>query len=135
MKKATSIKIARAEGPHYLCVTREFEGSDCWSRASAWLVSQGHTYPKTGGYDKHDFTVTFDDGETYEGRLDCQHWTLENTDLNVAKHVRDFIEFHAGERRPAHMSVEQYKLYLNRMGEGEVKEAQAFLAEYEIPLS
>jgi hypothetical protein len=135
MKKATKIKITRAEGPHYLCgVSREFEGEDCWRSATRWLVSQGHTFPRNGGYDKHDLVVTFEDGEIYEGRLDCMHWDREDNDLNVAKHVRSFLAFLAGERCPAHMSAERYASYLNQVGKDATDGARTFLAEYEIPL-
>lgn len=133
MKKATKIKIVRAEGPHHLCgVAREFEGDACWKDAAHWLWGQSYTFPKNGGYDKHDVVVTFEDGETYEGRLDCMHYSREDADLNVAKHVRSFLTFLAGERRPAHMTAERYAAYLGETGDAPEK-ARTFLAEYEIP--
>jgi hypothetical protein len=132
MITATEIRVERAEGPTALCVERSFKGPNCWQDANTWLVGQSHTYPKTGGYDKHDFKVTFEDGETYEGRLDCQHPSCDNPDLNVARHVRDFVEFLAGTRRPAHMKPEVYQRYLDTDPKG-VAGAREFLATYDIP--
>lgn len=71
--KTTSVKIRRAEGPSNLCrIWKEFKSI---KNANSWIASQMNTYPKVG-YDKHDYIVTFEDGSTYEGRLDCQH--IEN---------------------------------------------------------
>jgi len=132
MIQASKIWIERAEGPSALCVERSFTGPNCWQDANVWLSRQSHTYPKTGGYDKHDFRVTFEDGETYEGRLDCQHPECDDPDLNVAKHVRDFLEFLAGTRRPAHMKPEDYERVVAR--DPKNREAAAeFLANYDIP--
>lgn len=133
-KKAVKIKLTRAEGPHHLCgVVQEFEGDDCWRSASRWLWSQAYTFPKSGGYDKHDFVVTFEDGETYEGRLDCKSDLCGDSDINIAKHMSEFLGFLAGTRRPAHMSESDYRRYLGEVGGEDVDKAKAFLAEYEIP--
>jgi hypothetical protein len=133
MHHATKIAITRAEGPTELCRQgKVFEGPDCWEAASSWLFSQGHTFPATGGYDKHDFEVIWDDGETYEGRLDCQHPDCKNPDLDVAEHVRDFLELYAGIWRPAHLTNEQWTTFL-KWNDKDRPAFVKFLSEYAIP--
>ena len=121
----TSIEITRAEGPARLCRIRTFK---TWRNASAALAAAANTYPEGGAYDKHDLVVTFADGETYKGRLDCKR---DGSDCDVAAHVRETLEFYAGARRPAHMTPEQYSTYLRREP-ADVAEALTFLATYEI---
>ena len=122
---AVAIAITRAEGPARLCRTRTFK---TWKNASAALLAACHTYPEGGCYDKHDLVVTFADGETYKGRLDCK---ANGDDCDVAVHVREYVEFLAGARRPDHMTPEQYSTYLRREP-AVVGEALTFLATYEI---
>ena len=122
---AVRVTVTRAEGPAALCKTRWF-GS--FANATAALLKGAHTYPKTGGYDKHDLEVRFADGEIYKGRLDCK---ADGSDCDVARHVREALEFYAGARKPAHMTDEQYSVYLRREP-AEVAEALAFLATYEV---
>jgi len=130
--EATRIEITRGEGPAVLCGrTQTFDGPDCWAEANRWLFRQSTTFPRHGGYDKHDFVVTFDNGETYEGRLDCKHASCGGNDLNVASHVRGFQEFYAGVRRPAHMSPERYEEFMRHNAHAE--EARDFLANYAVP--
>jgi len=134
MHEATKITITRAEGPTALCgKPRTFEGPDCWGEARRWLFSQSTTFPKHGGYDKHDFSVTFADGYVYEGRLDCKHPVCgPSADLNVGTHMRDFLRFYAGERCPAHMTPERYTGFLARQPDV-VTDCKDTLARYAIP--
>ena len=122
---ASSIAITRAEGPARLCKTRVFK---TWKNASAALLAAAHTYPEGGCYDKHDLVVTFADGETYSGRLDCKR---DGGDCDVALHVREYVEFLAGARKPDHMSEEQYLEHMRR-DPNQMGEALAFLATYQI---
>jgi hypothetical protein len=78
---AIAIAITRAEGPVRLCRTRTFK---TWKNAAAALLAAAATYPASGGYDKHDLVVTFADGETYKGRLDCK----AKLDARLAEEVR-----------------------------------------------
>lgn len=131
--EAVKIEITRGEGPTALCGrTISLEGADCWEQARRWLWSQCHTFPARGGYDKHDFRVHFSDGYVYEGRLDCKHASCGDNDLNVATHVRGFLRFYAGERRPPHMTPEQYEGCL-RHNPDAVAECRDILTRYEIP--
>lgn len=124
---ATLILIDRAEGPIELCRASTFSEGDIWARASASLLAAAGTYPASG-YDKHDLFVTFEDGEKYHGRLDCR---ADGDDCDVAKHVRENLEFMAGAAKPVHMTDAQYAAYL-RSDPEQVAEALAFLATYQI---
>jgi len=133
MHEAIKITITRAEGPTALCgKPTAFEGPGCWEASRRWLFRQSTTYPAQGGYDKHDFSVTFADGYVYEGRLDCKHHTCDGADLNVAAHVRGFLRCYAGDRRPFHMTPERYEAFLARQPEV-VADCKDTLARYEIP--
>jgi len=74
-----------------------------WLRNHAWQMS-----PDDIGYNKHDFIVTFSDGETYEGRIDIKPRQF----INIGKHMKDTVEFQAGLAKPIHLSDEQYQNYL-----------------------
>ena len=65
--KVRSVEIHRAEGPSHLCITRT---AGSFAEANRILRENAETAPKGGAYDKHDVTVTFEDGETYEARMD-----------------------------------------------------------------
>ena len=126
VRTAIKIQITRAEGPTRLCgKTYTFEGESCWEDARHHLYGQSSTFPKSGGYDKHDFVVTFDDGETWEGRLDCKHCTCDDPDLDVKGHIRSYAEFYAGRRRPAYMKPEVYLRVVE-----ENAEAKKFMVEF-----
>jgi hypothetical protein len=130
---AVKITINRAEGPHDLCGhPMTFDGPECWLDANVWLLRQSRTFPATGGYDKHDFSVEFADGETYQGRLDCKASNCDDPDLNVGKHMRDFIEFMAGIRRPAWMNDMQWARALAQYADDR-SAALEYLSTYAIP--
>lgn len=88
-KPATSIRLNRAEG----CSTSlahegvEFIGPNPWSEARAQLQMWAFTAPRDGSVDKTDFTVTYADGETYDGVFG-----LTFTDTDLPGHMRRFLE-------------------------------------------
>lgn len=133
---AVKIQIHRAEGPSALCVPKVFEGRDCWAMSRSWLYSQAYTFPSKGGYDKHDFKVTWSDGEVYEGRLDCQHTSRSEPDLDVAAHIQGFVGFLAGIDRPAHIESEaKYQStvdMLHKRGGTSREKYKAFLDKYSL---
>lgn len=131
MKKAVKITIERYEGRSHECgKPQTFEGETCWKQANAMLGAWSRTAPKTGGYDKCGFTVEWEDGETYEGRYDL----TGNEWPSIERHMRQFLEFHAGTYCPAHLTEQRYRQYLATLTEhGSKPEDYAkFLAEYEI---
>ena len=78
----TKIEITRGEGPTALCgKKRTFKN---FAACERWLGSQASTFPKSGGYDKHDFAVTFADGRTYSGRFDA---TAYRSDFHLGRRI------------------------------------------------
>jgi hypothetical protein len=100
-KKSCAIRIdlERVEGTREECVkvsvlpVVEDNDPEVWLNSDAILRRWGRTAPATGGYDKCDFAVHFDDGEVYEGRYDLVHPSVEAPSL--ARHVQRFLRCHA----------------------------------------
>lgn len=136
MIKATQIKLARAEGRPHECVTVTVDGRhgiDVFYAAEQILSRWAATAPDTGGYDKCDFEVEYEDGETYDGRYDLVR--EDTTRFNkLGEHIRRFQEFCAGLYRPDHLSEEQYAAALRRQG-GPSEAAKGFLAKYQIGIA
>ena len=97
MIKATSIMIDRVEGPSALCTKKTLTGENVWQKAQSLLLKHSDTSPKNGGYDKCDFIVTFADGETYQGRYDLKHHSVELPSLE--QHMLNFLNFIGGKNR------------------------------------
>lgn len=83
-----------------------------WAEARAKLREWSNTAPKDGSYNKVGFKVAWKSGDTYEGRYDLQHLSVQGERCDVAAHVSGYLNFLAGNARPAHMSAEQYASYL-----------------------
>jgi len=130
MIRARSITLTRAEGPAAECDRPQTVSS--WSDANLVLWHWSETAPSDcQTYDKCDFIITYEDGETYEGRYDLKHHICGYPDLG--KHVRDFVTFHAGRHKPAWMSEEQYREFLETPYFKKMKsEFEHFLESYEI---
>ena len=108
--KVTKIIIQRAEGMPSVddMTVRAFAS---WDEAHDHLVRISHTAPepKTGTYDKCDFSIRFADGELYEGRFDLQKGGRDGGET-LQEHVRNFLLFYAGKRKPAHFKTEEQYL-------------------------
>lgn len=131
MHKATEIRLRRAEGPTRLCDGwHGFKGPDVWGQARAWLWAASSTAPRTGGYDKIDFVVTWEDGETYTGVYDLTHPSVGGAP-SLPTHMRAFLRFYAGEVCPPHLTRAQYEGHLARVPDV-VAAARAMLVEREV---
>lgn len=74
-----------------------------------------------GGYNKVKFSVIFNDGETYEGRLDVSEKEDNPTSGNVfGKHIKDFLSYELSEK--------------SRSSEQSKKEIREFLDKYDLGL-
>lgn len=82
-----SIWVNRGEGPSELC--NKPQTFYTFKEANAFLRQNSYSAPKGGAYDKHDFKVTWTDGQTYNGRYDVHY----NEDANIGKHIKDFLEY------------------------------------------
>lgn len=72
--------------------------ADSWDAIDKILWKMSESAPKTGAYDKTDFLITFEDGETYAGRYDLKHWTVETPSLR--QHVNALVGCYAGRVQP-----------------------------------
>lgn len=155
MKKAIKIEIERAEGRTEECIkvectareatTTGYHGrrgirgypvgtwaTDVWTRANAILASWSHTAPRSGGYDKCDFKVTYEDGEEYEGRYDLTHMSVDGYP-SLERHMGSFLGCISGRRKPAHMKTVDYERYLvPYRANGTSENAAKFMDEYEM---
>lgn len=133
MIKPKTITITRAEG--FVDECDKPETATSWLAANAILRRWSETAPKTGGYDKCDFVIVFEDGEEYKGRYDLQHWTVETPD--IAKHVRSTISYLSG-KPPVWLKAPGKENYLRHYmekvaGDAEtVAEAKRWLATYDL---
>ena len=126
--KVSKIEITRAEGLSRLCGKTKVLAS--WDEARSFLFSQSDTFPEGGGYDKHDFKVTFEDGETYEGRLDCKHSSCSNPDLDVFQHILDYCIWYAGREKDPHCGVARYQEMMSQTTAEEIVEYSDFIDKY-----
>jgi len=129
--RVRNVWVRRAEGP-----TKDLgqHTVDSLEAADAHLKRWARTAPKDGSIDKVDFRISWEDGQTYDGRYELRYDDARKAGL-IGPHVQDELIFHAGLRRPSHLSREDYEAYLVR-SEMEGGPAQAdyldFLRKYEL---
>lgn len=109
--KAVKIVLTRAEGLSSETGTRTVEGATLWALAAGILIAWAETAPKRKyGVHKCDFKIYFEDGQTYSGRYDLRHISIERPDL--AAHVRGNLEFDTGKHKPHWMEEDEYAAYI-----------------------
>ena len=101
MNKTTKIEILSSENNYINACSearRTFEGDSCWEDVYSFLLLAAAQIPADRlGYDKTDFRVTWEDGETYEGRLDLKNPASgRESDTNIAEHIRSHCIFYGG---------------------------------------
>lgn len=120
------ITIDCAEGPDFLLGPKtsfSFEDAD---RLLRKIAEHGPDL----GYYKTDFVIEFENDDTYEGRFDVERLDRGLPDLR--KHVREFVSFYAGLRKPAHLTDKQYQTIIQRAGADGPNKYAAFLENYEV---
>lgn len=127
------VRMERAEGPVDECVEVVLEGPDALDKAQEVFRKWSKSAPEPGGgYDKCDFVVTFEDGETYSGRYDLQNTGLNDSGETVRGQMKSFIGFLAGTVRPGWVSDDQwFMICAEKEGNGQAAGAREFLAKYE----
>lgn len=103
--KLATITITRAEGPTDLCDKPQTFTS--WEDANDFLIRGSWTASKGGAYDKHDFEVVWENGESYHGRFDLHHIAYEAPNLFLE--VSRTLGVYAGLIRPPHWTEAQQK--------------------------
>lgn len=138
MIKVTKIEFQMVEGPSGSKFMRKATFTT-WEGVNAHISRARHSgdVPERG-YNKCDFWLTFEDGETYEGRYDLSQDPQQDA-LTLDGHVREFNAFYAGQRRPAHMTERAYEEFMHRMKtdpfhvkDRTVERAAEFLANYQL---
>lgn len=103
-----------------------------WEDAAHELARMARSAPKPGGgYDKTDFLVVWEDGETYEGRYDLQRDGESGSawrGFDLARRVRDFLAFLAHKPScPGHFACKAAPMDAAERAEAAV--ARTFMAE------
>jgi hypothetical protein len=126
------IEMKRAEG---WTAQATLTGGDLWNLSDAILSAWSTTAPDSGGYDKCDFIVTYEDGETYHGRFDLKrkHGGVKGL---LSSQIWHHVSFIIGQWCPPHMEQEQYQEYIKQdrahMTEEEWAACNVWLATYEL---
>jgi hypothetical protein len=113
-----SVFLRRAEGRRDECIELTLTSIEA---SNAILARWSHTAPKSG-YDKCDFVVTWENGETYEGRYDLQHMSVGGYP-SIDRQMQHFMRFVIGERKPARYSQEDYERCLTEIYDGADRDA------------
>lgn len=67
-----------------------------FSEAENMIQQAARKAPSNGAYDKTKFIITYENGQTYTGRIDIVYSMLFQ-DQPLKKHITDFCEYHGGE--------------------------------------
>jgi len=127
-----SVWLNRAEGPSAQCGDVTFAGANVVQEVLDKLWQWGLSAPKNGGYDKVDFKVEWEDGETYEGRFDMKYGGTDAGETFWAS-LQSRLELWACKRRPSHFSDENWAYHCKDCEESGWKEgAEKMLAEYDL---
>lgn len=99
--------------------------------AEALIRRMRQTAPDDGSYDKTDFEIEFEDGETYQGRIDLERNVAET----IAQHCIEFATFYSGRQDsktlPAHLPPDQYRMVMRRYTDEQRAQWAKFLDNYE----
>lgn len=128
------IRITRVEGKTD-GIEKRFNN---WDDAHIYLIRQGYSAPEKGnGYDKCDFMVEWQDGETYTGRFDLQKGGVNSGGDNLKQQVKNMLLFWANKRRPLWTLKKGEEknwedMQRQNINEGYQKMAEEFLKAYEV---
>lgn len=139
--KAVKIVIEQAEGlTQHIDAPMVAEGPNAFAEINSKFLRRSMEACPVDmlGCFKCDFAVHYENGETYNGKMEMRHpqsINYSSTDATVDGHMRTFIEVYAGLRKPNHMTQEEYNKFLavthKRHPELE-KEYKEFLEQYQI---
>ena len=133
MKKIVRVLLNR--GPINECGKKVFEGDGIEEAVLSAFRSWGYSSPKKsdGGYDKLDFTVTWEGGEEYSGRFDMQFGGTDGGESFWAS-LRRRLDFGSCRCRPPHFKDDHWAHYVKTSEENGRKAAcEAILDGCEVP--
>jgi hypothetical protein len=126
-KQVTKVEILWSE-------SREIEDGKTFAsiaEANSYLYRAAYFAPKCGAYDKTKYTVTWEDGGEYTGRIDLQHTDYDKDSYKIDKAIESYLKFYSGEHCPAWMTEEKYQEALTFSTDEGKKECLEFLATYD----
>jgi hypothetical protein len=130
MIKATKIEMTRAEGRREMDFSTYTFGT--WEVANDRIADIAKTVE--GHSDKVDFAIHFEDGFIYNGTI-CVTPADADGYVTLTDHIRDFLSFEMGVRKPAHLTEAQYADFIEKRAEispDHLAEVQKFATTYRI---
>lgn len=85
-----------------------------WTEANRALQGAALCAPRDSGYYKVRLRVTWQDGETYEARVDLD--SEHASPFLLSDHVRRHCEMSSGRAHPGRLTAEQWAIYLAQRG-------------------
>ncbi len=93
----SKVELTFTESPHFKCSTVTPKTFDSMGAVNSFLRSQHYRNAPDLGYYKTDFTITWADGNIYQGRFDIGS---DREDLTA--HVKSFCSVYSLRYRPQH---------------------------------
>jgi len=110
----------------------EFDSID---QANAYIYRLACGIPQkeigSGCYNKTKFSIIFDDGYIYGGRLDVKHPSERDNDTNIRKHIFDMIDWYTGQKKNPYCGMKKYIEWCKTY-DGEKQAFQEIRDNYEI---
>ncbi len=126
--KVIKIELTFSESPNFTCpkVFNDLEIANGFIWREHFRATQDKASGKLLGYFKTDFTLTFEDGETYSGRFD-----IGSDARDLSSHVIGFCEVYGGIKKPAHMTPERWEQF-KKQYEKHAPDYRDFLNKYDL---
>jgi hypothetical protein len=116
MNKIKKVVLLRAEGPTSQCGEKVVAGDHIEHDVLDIFREWGRTAPKGGGYDKVDFTVTWEGDSEYRGRFDMEAGGRSGGE-DFWTSLRRRLAVTACRRRPAHFMDSHWEHYCKKSEE------------------
>lgn len=107
MNKATRVTIDWTEAGAIDGTT--ITGENVWAKVDTLLTMMLGAYRANGGrgYAKTGFTVEWEDGETYTGRMDLGDSFHGEGEQSLGRHINAYLDFVTGPNRPGYINDER----------------------------
>lgn len=135
--KALSITLQNLEGNtiqnRLVTHIQTEENKNLFELATNTLRDWSWSAPKSGcGYNKIDFKIKFENGNTYQGRYDLtQNWFQDEGTLS--EHIKKFLTFYI--KNPSHLEEKEWKNYIAWVTQNNpnfINECRDFLENYQL---
>ena len=110
--KVKEITIIRKEGSSHKCnIEHKFTS---YKEANNFIIKNEDSYPDIG-YDKHIFSICWEDGSNYSGRLDLKHPSNKHYSLDgnrIDSQVKNYLQWVVNKNDPVYKTDAQLMLTL-----------------------